>query len=921
MTESSLAASEAARLSRLQELSLVDDGADEVLDGFTRLAASVTGMPAASLALMHADTLLIKSAVGLPTGLRIARELTFCNHAIHLDGVFEVENAPLDPRFAHLPMVAPSEGPRLVHYAAAALVLPTGERIGSLCVGSTEPGRLSDAQRQLLQDLAAQVVRVLLLRGREQKLHREKLVAEAVQLAELAPVGMFSADVAGDVVHGNTQWARMMGAPSYGDMLGDAWLDFVDARDRAEVAAQWRVARCGRSPLRALFRTCGPEESKLRWIRLHLAPVESGVNTMGFVGACTDATETIRLGEQLSRALDASGLGLWELDLRTRQVYLSRSWAQLLGYPAQEMVLGEEAALKLLPAEELPRLWAEWRKMFKGASGHMSLEHRHAKANGERIWVLTEAQVAERGPDGRVVKVVGTCKNITARKQRDADLRAAMDAAAQASRAKSDFLATMSHEIRTPLNGVIGLAQVLSTSRLPASEAEAVRMIDSCAKSLLSLVDNILDFSKIEAGKLTLEEVPTDINALVRELGDLFRVRATDKGIRFRAGLAPGVPQWVLADPGRLRQILLNLLGNALKFTSEGSFSLHVSKVRRGEVEHLAFAVADTGIGIPKADQARLFTRFTQVDASASRRFQGTGLGLAISRQLGQLMGGEVELDSAPGEGSVFTLRIPLRPAAAPAAKPVDSNRACRVDARILLAEDNEVNQLVAQRMLASLGYQSVTTVDDGLQALAAWDRQAFDLVLMDCQMPGMDGLQATRELRARGIQVPVIAFTASATSGDRDACLEAGMNDYLTKPVERAVLADKLLRWLEDVPEAVAAPAPAGVPVFDARVLDDIFFGEREMYEQARGLFVRQARPMLEQLAPAIAAADWDAVRHLAHKIRGGAGTLGACLLAQLCGKIEEAVGDTNAPHGAWAQEAASAFEAYLSESQSVAA
>ncbi len=284
--------------------------------------------------------------------------------------------------------------------------------------------------------------------------------------------------------------------------------------------------------------------------------------------------------------------------------------------------------------------------------------------------------------------------------------------------------------------------------------------------------------------EVSLRSVRVGKRDLLREVGDVFRVRASEKALRFRLTMSRDVPQWVLADPGRLRQVLLNLLANALKLTPNGGCSLRVSRV--GEVRGvLAFAVTDSGVGILAADQARLAARFTQVDASATRRFQGTGLGLAISRQLAQLMDGEVGVESTPGAGSTFTLNIPLRPAAPVRERRVSPAEARHALARILLAEDNPANQLVAKRFLASLGYENLTVAEDGIEALAACEVQAFNLVLMDCQMPRMDGLEATRQLRARGVSAPVIAFTTGATSVDRDACLGTGMNDYLTKPIE----------------------------------------------------------------------------------------------------------------------------------------
>jgi CheY-like chemotaxis protein/HPt (histidine-containing phosphotransfer) domain-containing protein len=333
----------------------------------------------------------------------------------------------------------------------------------------------------------------------------------------------------------------------------------------------------------------------------------------------------------------------------------------------------------------------------------------------------------------------------------------------------------------------------------------------------------------------------------------------------------------------------------------------------------LCFAVTDTGIGISEADQARLFTRFTQVDTSASRTHQGTGLGLAISRQLAELMNGQVTLTSRKNEGSCFTLEIPLRVATAPRVIEAAAATSTRMDARILVAEDNEVNQLVAKRMLESLGFSSVTAVSTGQEAVAACSRETFDLVLMDCQMPGMDGWQATRQLRGMGVDVPVVAFTASATLEDRDRCLRAGMNDYLTKPVEKAVLADKLHRWLAEGGGSERPPADtvahAG-EAFDPQAVERYFMGETGLFGQARELFIRQTREAFTEFG-AMPRIEPEGLRRLAHRMRGSAATVGATTLARLCLQLETAPDLEADQCRAKLREVALAFELFVQSSQ----
>jgi PAS domain S-box-containing protein len=831
MPAAPLPANEAQRLEALRALNLLDTPPEERFDRITRLAARVLGVPIVSLILVDENRLFFKSRYGTDlTGLD--RQGTFCEYTILENKQFVVPDANLDPRFANHPAV--TEKPFIRFYMANPVAAADGSIVGTLCALDHQPRVPSAEDLAVLRDLS--------------------LIAQI------------------ELNHG-------------------------------ELSSAYKIQQL--------------------------------------------TEEKLRLSEARFReVVDIPGKFVWETTLEGKTLFISNRVQEVLGYSAEEM--GKRGFFEGLVEEDAVIATAKFYYAAQQAQRFSDLEFRSKTKDGKIIWLTARGAPMYDSEGKKLIGYRGICEDITERKQIQQELVTAKDAAESANRAKSEFLANMSHEIRTPMNAIVGMTGLLLGTNLTSEQRDYSQTIRQSADTLLTIISEILDFSKIEAGKLELEDHAFDLPMLVEEAIDCVALPAGEKGIELFWQIAHDLPPGFTGDVTRLRQILVNLLANAVRFTAKGDVSISVTKAQNEGGEHFVlFSVWDTGIGIPADKIDRLFQSFSQVDASTTRKFGGTGLGLAISRKLTELMGGNIWVESEHGKGSVFHAAIPLKEALPPKplvpnpilkgktlivaaphhgvrsmieslvegwgmttisvgtgaevikklqagltfhaavieeelpdqpgkelvqdirrqrgaasapcillcslqqqaaygqnlppgfvaclAKPVhyqqlhgilatslkggkvtnkllrstgriDTGFGQRRPLRLLLAEDNIINQKVATRILSQMGYRP-DVVHNGVEVLEALDRQKYDVILMDVQMPDMDGLEATRQIRVKytGAKRPwIIAMTANAMDSDRKNCFDAGMDGYLSKPVRIEALEAELVRSSENIGQVV---------------------------------------------------------------------------------------------------------------------
>ena len=617
----------------------------------------------------------------------------------------------------------------------------------------------------------------------------------------------------------------------------------------------------------------------------------------------------------MNSLLERTHEGFWFIDLDAITTDVNPAMCQILGRPRED-IIGKNI-FQFVDAENEKVLRHQIEQRKKGVAG--AYEVALQRPGGANIPCLNNATPLFT-TEGDKIGSVGIWADITGIKESQRSLEIEKERAQEANRAKSEFLATMSHEIRTPMNGVLGMAGLLLKTRLDSKQVHYADRIKQSGEGLLSLLNNILDISKIESGGVELEMVDFHLPRLLQEVHALMESRAQEKGLEYVATIAPETPTGLWGDFGRIKQILFNLIGNAIKFTESGAIEIRVSHSDIADGTCLIrFDISDTGIGIEADKIARVFEKFAQADASTTREYGGTGLGLAICHDLSRMMGGDIGVESEAGKGSTFwftvtcekskidATAITLDKTASIPARPLEASRPYR----ILLAEDNPLNQEITVATLEGMGHD-VTVVENGADAVREVQSGPYEVVLMDMQMPIMDGITATKAIRrlAGGVsRIPIIALTANAMVGDREKYLASGMNAYASKPFEPDQLLSTISHCVEgkagdrqpghqgDVADDVGDSADDGA--IDLSIVEPIRNGKPELWKKLIEIYLEDAPQKLDAIDQALIQNDHATVHMAAHTLKSSSANMGALGIAALCGRLEAAAGDADLEPG----------------------
>jgi PAS domain S-box-containing protein len=884
---------EKERLARLRALNLLDPGLNDSLLATVTFAAQISECPTAYLSFIESDRQIIRSQVGLALS-EIPRDRSICSDTILSDEPLLLNNIQDDPRYRSSALR--EEPHSFSFYAGFPLITKDGLIIGTLVTLDTQPHTLTTAQIKTLQNLAHHIIAQFELNNKLAAVQRtisslEDSEQRFRRIADASPVLLWISDEAGNRTLSNKAWCDFTGL-SQEESLAECWRKTVHPDDRDVYQAKWRECASSGNRFQHEFRLCHTS-GNYRWVMEQAIPLfGSNGKPEAYVSSCVDLS--LRNSDELQyqhnearfRAIsEAAPLGIVVTDSNGNCIYSNHQFQRLSSLSTDES-LGS-GWLRTVHPDDREQIQSAW---FEATQSSKSFERsfRYQHPDGTITWCNLKA--AAINSTDTVSGWVSTLEDITEKRKSDAELIAAKQAAEAAMHAKSQFLANMSHEIRTPLTAIIGFTEALRDEwEYDPTQMHCLDVIRNNGKHLLEIINQILDLSKIDAGALTIESSPCNIVDLIEELRFMFAPTVTEKSLTLSINYSWPLPRVVSTDPLRLKQVLINLLGNAIKFTSQGSIELSVTWEESSQ--QLLFEVTDSGIGMTPEQATGLFKPFCQANESITRQFGGTGLGLSISERLVRALGGAIEVSSELGQGSVFSFSIHApapsdntilrRSPSDEASSPANAKAIPHAFAgNVLFADDALDNRRLVEHFIKKVGL-NVVLVENGLEACEAVKAQPFDLILMDVQMPVMDGLTATRSIRQNGVNVPIIAISAGAMTSDISKAIEAGCSTHLSKPFSRESLYETLARYLEK-------SGGQGASIPSNPLVSSLIGGDPDMIELLVD-FIDGLQQRFSDISSAYSAKDFAKLSTLAHKLKGSAGMYGLPELASMAGNLEK--------------------------------